>query len=489
MDPTQISNAYAGCAGGSSPDETSSDKCSELPKDMTAREACEQKEAMKKSIYESGADVMATIFTGGIVDIVNAAGASSESDQQALTTIKAKLRETSVLEQMNSCENSVGQTQSNVISFSKFNVECLKTYAANYPNAPPPVARVENVTQTNNASALVECKAKVLMDTLSKMDVSISSAAIQDAINESKNAMAKAESAQYTCSHISTDMSACKYLSQRQCCQNVLNQKQANLLEGGCLLSVMTNITQGNDMEALQQCNMSAESSITTDMAAEIFNKSIQKADNKAVGIDPMGAIIGFLAVLAVMFIAPIMGGAYVSSKLFSMLGAILIIVGVICMGIFLYDLKKAVTVSDKPFTKCEGTVTAVKHGAEGETTTYGRALHNTTKSKDKKFDDVIGFDFFLSDIKEDPDKIESDTKGTAIYLASADTTSECPVLDTKKMRTVSYLKQRSTLPLLYIAILLIIAGTIQLIISIYKNPKNPTTPKPVQDTTKAVTG
>jgi hypothetical protein len=81
--------------------------------------------------------------------------------------------------------------------------------------------------------------------------------------------MSNSESNQDICNDISLKMSACKYISQKQCCSNKINQNQSNKLKANCTGQI-TRILQSNIADAQNDCDMSSQASMTDDMKVSL---------------------------------------------------------------------------------------------------------------------------------------------------------------------------------------------------------------------------
>ena len=124
--------------------------------------------------------------------------------------------------------------------------------------------KIENINQINVATAVNQCTIDQLMEASTNMEASIDNAAFQDVLNTAKGLMSKAESDQKICNNINSNMSACKYLANDQCCVQMIQQDQKNLIDSGC--SSVTNVNQSNEASALQTCTLSASSSVSDNL-------------------------------------------------------------------------------------------------------------------------------------------------------------------------------------------------------------------------------
>jgi hypothetical protein len=429
--------------------------------DVNAQKACErirEFERMHPDVTEQIKALKSFVFPWGL-------GSKSESMQKIMNELEVKMSSTSMADQVSKCQNLTSQTQSNKIVGMR--PSCLNVLKDVLPPADiKELLQIKDIKQENDASATNVCMINLALDTLTKMDASIENSVLQNAFNSAKGLGSDSESNQDTCNSVSVDMSACKYISQQQCCTNQINQSQSNLLDAKC--SGFNRIMQKNAADTHNSCNMTAQASMTDDMHADIKNTLSQSATNKSEGLT-MDFFIIFIIIFLVIVFGPVALTMFTGAKIIQYIGPILLIIGLIFMGLWLVSIKKEQKFANKPFSVCKDTTSLEP---------MSRSRFGDVKSRVTQ-DDVIGYDFFIdladnekgSDV--DPLSIPDDKLGSVYYITQV---SSAPVCTTDpnadKMAIISYKKGSQNLKFLVIGISLIIAGLGMIIYSIFSGDK-----------------
>jgi flagellar basal body-associated protein FliL len=255
-------------------------------------------------------------------------------------------------------------------------------------------------------------------------------------------------------------MSACKYLSQNQCCNQVSQSKQENIIgEKGYCFAGLEDIVQQNENQSYSQCRIASESNITDKLAADIKNKLSQRAENKAEGLT-----MGMMLIIILVILAVLGGAGYIYYKSYEtmskfivlLVGVVLLAVGIVLIFVYNMTKKPGVTTYDQPFINCQ-------EGARAEQsarTTFGETVTHTKNN--------IGYDFFLDKDAKDKDgmpiddvkAIPDEATGMAVFLneAKREKTPGCPPLE-DGVHTASFIRPVKYTKILIIAIILVIIG------------------------------
>ena len=455
-------------------DTTREDKCKNNPElqRMTAEEACNS--------INKGAEQI-TALTKGLphVALFDLIKSSATSKSTVINSIGLQMNSKSILDQISQCENIISQSATN--SIKGMSDKCIASLSKLVEQGVMTSkdldtlirdSSISNIVQLNTVDGQNTCKIDVLMAALTKMDVSFDNQAIQKAINDSKGLGATASSEQLTCNNMSVGINACKYMSQKQCCNNNINQSASNEIKASCSANI-NNVTQSNVLSAFNDCNLTAASSVSDEMAVKIKNSSVQEAKNTATGLT-MGFFIIILVVLAFFFIGPVVLTNFVGKKLFYFIGPILCIVGFVLIILFFTTSKPENTRYDKPYMSCVGTTT--------ETNGLIKSRLGEVKEKVKR-NEVDGYDF-VADIEEkdeDSSKITDDRTGVVVYITNRPKDgAACATYP--KMKIISYIKGKKFYIYLILGICLLLCGVFVTLFGIFKK-------QPVKSPLNSITG
>ena len=435
-------------------EETDSKICPPDLSDVNAKGACErirEFERLNPDINGFAKDIIENI------NPVNWFKSSAESVQKTMNKISTDLRTSSVAKQMSECNNKIIQTQSNIIEgVSPECINSLKDILTPDELRKYVSGSMTDIQQINTANAQNICRINLALEALTKMDASIENSALQKALNEAKGLMSNSESNQDICNDISLKMSACKYISQKQCCANKVNQNQSNVLRAQCTGGQIARILQSNTADAQNTCDMSSQASISDEMKASIKNTISQDAVNKSEGLT-MSFLLIFLIIFLVIVGGPVGITMFTGAKILKYIGPILFIIGVVFMALWLISRKPEQTIANKPFSGCKDTKALEK---------LSRGKFSDVKSRVAQ-DDVIGYDFFIdlgdkekgSDI--DPLTISDDQLGSVFYLTQIASSPICTdSADKDKMSVISYKKGSQNLRFL-------VAGCVSLFVGL----------------------
>ena len=459
-------------------------------KDKSASDFCKD---VEKEGMEMGAQIASSLASmtpwGALSNIF---GSKAASEQNAKTKMAIEAISKSLATQESMCENTINQSGSNnvTVGLSDNCIETLKRIGT--PDAEiremMKNSRAENIVQSNVQTAKNDCKINLVLDALTKMDVSFDNEVIQKAMNEAKGMGSNSSSNTNTCNDISATMSACKHIKQKQCCAGTINQAHTNTLNGQCGGS-FTNVVQSNVADAVNSCILSAAASVSDDVKAKVKNVVTQIAHNKSEGISPfafllMGLLV--LAFLAAPFILPFIVAKQILSQIFFIAGGALIIAAMVCMGLYIKSKKPEKTRYDEPYVACKD--------VKSLTGTLAKSTYEKVKKRVKD-NDVIGYDFFADlDPKSteilDPRNIKDDQTGAVMYITvepSGECTFDPPTdKDQKQVSSVvSYIKGESNTKFLVFAILTAVLGVGSIIVGVIKMVK--TGPPPTTNSAETI--
>jgi len=176
-----------------------------------------------------------------------------------------------------------------------------------------------------------------MSEALTKMTASIDNTALQEAINEAQGIGSSAASDQKICNNISASMTACKFLTQNNCCANLSDTNAFNIIKSkGC--GSMSNIVQAINNNVVQACKAANSSTVSDVLDSTIVNKGGQKSDNKSTGLS-LGAIL--VIIVVVVLVGGTGGVSFLpkkSANIVAILGIVLLIIGVVSIiGFFTF--------------------------------------------------------------------------------------------------------------------------------------------------------
>jgi len=462
------------------------DPCPPDTEGKTASEVCKQ-------IEEESEDIAGKIVGGllkaasPLAAIIDACSSKSESVQNVINKLQTKMSSTSIAKQSSECVNSIIQSQTNSIK-AGLSPECIMAlgaqgYTKEEIREMVKQSNVSNISQTNTANATNMCQMNLVLEALTNMDASIDNTTIQTAINKAKGLMSNASSKQNTCNDISLSMSACKYIQQSQCCSNSITQTQANMIDAQCMGSVV-NVSQANTANAVNNCMLDAQSSVSDTMVGKVKNVGTQAADNSAEGLT-VDFLIALIFIGLLIFGVPIYFATRATSavlnNIFFIIGGVFILASIVCAIMYFTTGKPEKTLYNEPRAACTG----VKALTSITRSTFGKAKQRVENG------DVLGYDFFIDVDTErgqeprdiDPQKISDDQEGTVLYI-TVEPTGECAFDPPDKPQTasVSYMKPRHDNKFIALAGVLIILGFTFIGVGLYKlkfsQKINPNAPK-----------
>jgi hypothetical protein len=414
--------------------------------------ACEQlkeKETNAWDAVKSASNPMASI--------VSAFSSGADSDQTIINKMGLKIDTRTIIDQVSKCDNAASSIQVNSIVGPS--ADCINAWSAAGWSLEDikKASKISNVTQSNVSQMINDCKANQIVSALTKMQVTIDNVALQRTINKAKGLMSKSSSDQFTCNSIDVNQSACKYLSQNQCCSNRSSSNQMNLLDRGCTVGDWSNIDQKNESKQYSRCLLSAQSSVSDDLAGKIFNKSSQAAENTSEGLT-MSFLIVLIILIALVIGAPIILVGTLGNKIFTILGILLIIAGIVCIVLYYKSKKPMVHRVNEPFSMCDGT-------------------KSTGGSKKVKFGSIdqkaYGYDFIPDDQKMKVSDIKGTTWGLYVPLNEVDRKdTTCKPTD-RKVKSVSHLAATEEKIFLYLGAALMSAGVVQILIGLFKKEQS----------------
>jgi hypothetical protein len=450
-----------------------SDLCKQSPEaKQPASEVCKKIEKESDSLAKTIVEGLANSIP--IVAIFNALRSKSESTQTLINKIALDIQTNTTAQQSSSCYNTTIQSQTNILK-GGISPQCMRVLLAG--KMPPKdilalqkSSRVSDVFQTNKAESTNSCEINLVLEALTKMDATIDNVILQKAMNKAKGLMSNSKSEQNICNDISTSMSACKYIEQTQCCSNLINQTQTNLVDSQCGVEIR-NVIQNNSASAINSCQLDASSTVTDELSASIKNALSQTAKNTSEGLT-LDFMIIFVIIGVAMFAAFVYCMKSMMDKALYILGAILIVAGIITMIVYFATGKPEKTRYNEPYAQCEG-VKALKSSLDRST--FGKVKQRVKNS------DVLGYDFYIDLNKEkDPEELPKDITpsqitdeqtGTVLYI-TVEPNDDCKFdpAGEPKDAVVSYIKTRRKKGLLICSIILIFGGIASIIGGVVKD-------------------
>jgi hypothetical protein len=439
------------------------EKCPPELAEKTAEEVCKEVEEKADTVYQSVQKAIDSvnpfkIQADLIKSIADTVSSKSVSDLSIINNVANNLRSTNIMDQLNKCENNTNISQSNVINGM---TESCTMSLLNSNLSADDIAKfssINGVDQSNKSESVQSCKINSMSNALSELDVSTDNQAVQKVLNDSEGLLSESNSKGRMCNNISTNTSACKYLTQKQCCTNNINVVQSNSINKNCSIGTWSNIRQANDNKSNSSCALSAESDISDTMSSTIVNKIGQDSTNKSSGITMSFLLIIFMIILLVVG-APVIMAASLPSSLFYVLGFLLFVGGCICVVLYFVNSKKEIKKVNKPLFMC-------KNSEVYKNANYTRSTFLQTKTIYRQNVDIVGFDFISDDKKTI--LVDDNQLGTVLYFSYVEDDEECE--DPKDdVITHSYIKGPKDIKYLISGGLLLISGIILLLIGMFK--------------------
>lgn len=434
----------------------------DVDKNLKGKDFCEQ---VLKKVKDIKQDKELFDAFKGIFSPLSNLKANSDNLQVVSNKLDIKISQSQIAEIDNQCKVGIYNNQSNIINMG--NKECVKLFNESIENIKDENKKAElinnfynqkttikNIDQKNANTIVSDCISSSTLDFISKNTSAVDNAAIQKIMADVKGLMAGSSVDQVTCNDISSTISACQYIQQKNCCSANFNSKQQNLVNIECKNSELIGITQSNDNASYQSCNLVTGSGMSSDIAASIINRTTQDATVKVAGLT-MDFLIVFLIVAALIVLSPVVLIGSLGNKIFSMIGIIFIIVSLVMFGLYFTVGKEIVRTNDPEIVK----------NSKTDKNIYKNVSFKEAEkiAKDKS---AIGFDFIVETKNAD---ILDETIGTAILITETGKSDENePEVGDVSIKTVIFAKKIY----LYIGIGLLVGGILQLIFGYLKSEK-----------------
>lgn len=304
-----------------------------------ARDACNKVEEKKKGFLEEVGDFIATTnpaltLAQGISNFFSSDSTSSQFiDNNLITELK------SVVEgvQKNTCSQTALNTLTNELEIG-CDPDCFDGMTSSDKlKFGQTVCQTNNVRQSIRNNVNQSCELSAMSKALTDMQASIDNTALQEAINEAKGLGASSKSDQRICNNISASQTACKFLTQNNCCANLADTDAFNIVTSkGC--GGASNIVQTINNSVVQACKAANSSTVSDTLDSKIVNKTKQSAENKSEGLS-LGAILVIIAVVAL--VGGTGGVSFLpkkSANIVAILGIVILIIGVVSIvGFFTF--------------------------------------------------------------------------------------------------------------------------------------------------------
>ena len=302
-----------------------------------ARNACNKVEEKKKEILEQVGNLFpGVVVAKGIVDWVKGFNPEAESSQFIDNTIMNTLKSVTEGVQENMCNQESLNNLTNELTFG-CDIACFNGMTSSDRIKAMELCQADNINQSIINKVNQSCELSAMSEALTKMTASIDNTALQAAINEAKGLGASSKSDQRICNNISTSQTACKFLTQNNCCANLADTNAFNIIKSkGC--GGASNIVQAINNDLVQACIASNDSTVSDTLDSEIVNKNKQSAENKSEGLS-LGAILVIIAVVAL--VGGTGGVSFLpkkSANIVAILGIVILIIGVVSIvGFFTF--------------------------------------------------------------------------------------------------------------------------------------------------------
>lgn len=302
-----------------------------------ARDACNKVEEKKKGFLEEVGNLFpGVVLAKGITEFVKSFNPESRSSQVIDNTIIAELKSKAFGEQNNTCDQSTLNSLINSLDIG-CKPDCFDGMTSSDKVEALRLCQTNNVTQSIRNNVNQSCELSAMSEALTNMKASIDNTALQAAINEAKGLGASSKSDQRICNTISASQTACKFLTQNNCCANLADTDAFNIVTSkGC--GGASNIVQTINNSVVQACIASNSSTVSDTLDSEIVNKTKQSAENKSEGLS-LGAILVIIAVVAL--VGGTGGVSFLpkkSANIVAILGIVILIIGVVSIvGFFTF--------------------------------------------------------------------------------------------------------------------------------------------------------
>tara|TARA_B110000285_G_scaffold23237_2_gene22387 strand:- start:48 stop:1634 length:1587 start_codon:yes stop_codon:yes gene_type:complete len=395
-----------------------------------ARDACKKVEEKKKKFLEEVGDFITktnpllTVAQGIAGFLSSDASSNSEIDNTLITKLKSIV----IGAQENTCSQTAGGRFANVID--SCNSDCFNNMTSSDKLSAMENCKVNNISQSITNKVNQTCELSAMSEALTNMKASIDNTAIQEAINEAKGLGASANSEQTSCNNISVSQTACKFLTQNNCCSNLSSTTASNTLLN---CGTSTNIIQAINNNVLQSCKAANSSSVSDTLDSTISNKSKQKSDNKATGL----SLVEMLAIIAVVALVGGTGGVSFlpkkSANIVAILGIVILIIGVVSIvGFFTFlgqSKREGAAIPDPLLGSTLSVVLQPPKGISGVVDDVGNLLAGEAGDVEPGIDrnitfedatatmnknDSVGMDFFSAVSGKPGAKV----RGTAVYYS-----------------------------------------------------------------------
>lgn len=261
-------------------------QCTEEQKKIgSGKSLCEEVEEKSNDIFDIFDKTLDNFSVKGVIDSVGT-WLSGKNDQEQ----KVRFNEAISIIQKNyssaesACDNKFGINQSNIFKGCEDGSTVI----------------TGNIEQSNNLTAAQQCVSINLIKLISEQSSSIESMILQRTIQKAQGVGTENKIQQDICRNINSDMTACNFISSRQCCAQSLNVDQSNQINCGTVLK-NGSIVQKNMANLLNICELSSNSDISTTQAMEDLFGNDQKGDQKAEGIDLTLILIVVVVVVAIV--------------------------------------------------------------------------------------------------------------------------------------------------------------------------------------------
>jgi hypothetical protein len=443
------------------------------PKDVSetqsAKDFCNQAMAKYKELKNDKSFVEGlTDFLVPIKGIIKSFGTNSDTGNTILNKLGINISSTQRSEINNRCIVNTAASQTNSINIDQ--TECVNlAYKVikelpekdraqalrDYQNSAK--IKIKDITQENKITNISDCIANANLDFLLKETSGITNDAIQKIVADIQGSLVGSDVDQFMCNEINSNLSACQYAQQNNCCYSKLTTNQQNIfnLKSTCGDVLGENINQKNDFASYQSCNLTAQSGMSSDIASSIINRNTQESTVKVTGLT-LDFLVAFFIMVALIVLSPVVLVGTMGNKIFTMIGIILIIISIVMFILYFTTGKEIIRLNDPEVVN------------KGKTDKDIKKSVSFRQAKEIAMDkSAIGFDFIAEGKKTE---INDDTMGFVILITELGKAEDRNVSDLGDISTKTVIFAKSIY--LYIGIGLLIAGVLQITLGILKKDK-----------------
>lgn len=259
----------------------SSDNPGDMPED--AAEACKRISSKAEEIeaHYGGSDkLLQNMPFVSLFNPNNYRSGDNSTNDMARNIINTSMSECEIQSISNSCSNSIGSSQINII-------DQTACYICTHVN--PKLCSIKGIVQRNNSELTSTCNMKAAIAILSSKKNSVDAQALAKVLQKADGIMSGDNTTRTeNCNIIDSGMSSSSYIEQKSTCINSLDLSQSNILKG-CYVS---EAIQENHSKKLAECMLNTELTKDTKIETTTNVENTFELDQEAEGINAAASII-----------------------------------------------------------------------------------------------------------------------------------------------------------------------------------------------------